>query len=108
VIVSLLFTYFTEGIIVVIYGLVKKKPLINILLSSLVLNTFTQTILQILLFVFFRHYCVALLISEVIIWGVEGMALTAISANKLNIKEALLLSVFMNTSSFILGLFLPI
>lgn len=68
----------------------------------------TQSILWVVLHLFFQSYLVTLLISEIMIWLMESLLLHLIPANHLGFKEALLLSLGMNLSSFTLGWFLPV
>lgn len=107
-IVTLFITIVIEGLVVLGYAFGRGKPVCPILLSSICINILTQSLLWLGLNLFFQHYIAALIIAEVLIWGVEGSLLYAIPANQLQVKDAILLSLIMNLMSFGLGWFLPI
>jgi hypothetical protein len=108
VIVTLAATIVIESIVVAGYALWRKKPLIHLLLSSLIVNLFTQSILWVTLNTFPRHYLTTLLVAETCILGIEGIILYLYPYNKLKPGEALALSLAMNLASFTLGWFLPV
>ncbi len=105
---TLIITIFVEGLIVSGYALWRRKPLGPILFTSVVANLITQSLLWAVLNLFFQHYLVVLLISEVLIWIIESILLFRFAANQLGMWEATLLSLFMNTASLALGWFLPV
>ena len=107
-IVTLFVTIIIEGFIVIGYSHGGKKPVKSILLTSLFGNLVTQSLLWLLLNLFFRHYLVTLLIAEILIWTIESLLLYSIHSNHLNLREATFLSLGMNAASFVLGWFLPI
>jgi hypothetical protein len=78
------------------------------LLTSVVGNIFTQSLLWIVLALSFRHYLLALTLTEIAIWGIESLLFFAIPANQLKLKEAALLSLGMNGTSLALGWLLPV
>ena len=104
---TLCVTVFLEGLIVLGYCRWRRKPLRPILVSSVLANIITQSLLWVALNLAFRQYIPALLVSELLIWFMEGFLLHFIPRNQLNINEALLLSLGMNLTSFALGWFLP-
>lgn len=106
-IVTLLITIIVEGAVILIYCIVARKPLQSVLVTSIVANLFTQSLLWSALYIFFRYYVTALIIAELLIWILEGVALYGIKRNQLGIREGLLLSLVMNAASFGIGLFLP-
>lgn len=106
-IVTLFITILVEGIIVSGYSIWRKKPLRPILFTSVVANLITQSLLWIVLNLFFQHYLITLVAAELLIWLIEGGLLYTIPANHLDLREAILLSLFMNLASFVLGWFLP-
>jgi hypothetical protein len=108
VIVTLTITIVIESIVVTGYALWRKKPLIHLLLSSIIVNLFTQSILWVALNAFLRHYLTTLLIAEICILGTESIILYLYRYNKLKPGEALVLSLAMNLTSFTLGWFLPV
>jgi hypothetical protein len=108
VIVTLTITIVIESIVVAGYALWRKKPLIHLLLSSLIVNLFTQSILWVTLNTFPHHYLIALLVAEICILGIEGIILYLYRYNQLKPGEALVLSLAMNLASFTLGWFLPV
>lgn len=68
----------------------------------------TQSLLWIVLHVFFAHYLVALMVTEILIWVLESLALYFVPSNRLALKDALLLGLSMNLVSFGMGWFLPV
>lgn len=107
-ILTLGLTIVIEGVVVTAYALWRKKPLIHLLLSSLLANLVTQSALWLILTRFPDHYLTVLLISEFCICGTEGLILYFYRYNRLRISEALILSLGMNLASFVIGWFLPI
>ncbi len=106
-IATLLITIFIEGIVVLGYCVWRRKPGRPILLTSIYANIITQILLWLVLNIFFQQYLIALLVAEILVWGVEGIALYFIQANQLRWAEALSLSFAMNCASFAIGWFLP-
>jgi hypothetical protein len=102
-IVTLVITILIEGAIVIGYSNWRKKPLRPILLTSIVANIITQSLLWIVLNLFFQHYLITLLTAEILIWMIEGSLFYYIPANQLRFTEAFLLSLSMNFLSFALG-----
>jgi len=100
-------TILIEGAIISGYSLWRKKPLAVLLLISILANLLTQSLLWIALHLFFQHYLIALSISEVFIWLIESRFLYSLSANELSLREAIFLSLLMNTASLSLGWFIP-
>ena len=107
-IVALAITLVTESTIIIVYALLSKKPLIHLLLSSVVANLFTQLLLWILLNLFLDHYLVTLFLAELCIWGIESMVLYFYRCNRLKLGEAITLSLVMNLASFGIGWFIPV
>jgi len=105
--VTLLITILVEGAIVSGFSIWRKKPVRSILFTSVVANLITQSLLWIVLNLFFQNYLAALLIAEILIWMIESFLLYRFPANRLGLQEATLLSLFMNSASFGLGWFLP-
>ncbi|MCC6300777.1 MAG: hypothetical protein IT314_15940 [Anaerolineales bacterium] len=105
---SLIFTILIEGAVVLAYSILAKRPAIPLLLVSLVVNIFTQSLLWIVLQFFFRHYLVTLFIAEALIWLTESFLLYRLSNGRLDLRSACALSFCMNASSFGIGWFLPI
>jgi hypothetical protein len=106
--ITLFITILTEGVIASTYSLWRKKPLGPILLTSIVANGITQSFLWVVLNLFFQHYLITLLIAETVVWIIESLLLYSFPANQLNLKEATLLSLSMNLTSFGLGWLLPV
>ena len=105
---TLTFTIIVESLIVLGYSFSKKKPAISILLTSILGNLITQSLLWIGLNFFFQYYLRVLLIAEVLIWMTESVLLHLFRSNQLELKEAAFLSLLMNLSSIGLGWFLPV
>jgi hypothetical protein len=108
VILSLLITICIEGVIVLAYAFWKAKPAGSILLTSILANAVTQSLLWVVLNLYAAHYLTALFTSEIAIWLVESAFLRLFPGNRLAWKEAILLSLAMNLASFGLGWFLPV
>jgi hypothetical protein len=108
VIVTLFITIFVEGLLVLLFCLGRGKPAGPILLTSILANLITQSLLWLGLTLFFRHYLAALGVAEILIWLLESVILSLIPANRLRLTEALFLSLMMNVTSFGLGWFLPV
>jgi hypothetical protein len=106
-IVTLIITILSEGVIISGYCIWRGKPLGPILLTSIVANLITQSFLWVILNLFFQHYLAILLIAEIFIWLFESFLLYRFPANQIGLKEAALLSLCMNMASFGFGWFLP-
>ncbi len=107
-ILPLLATIIIEGLIVFGYARRFNKPVISLLLTSVIANLFTQPLLWIGLNIFFDEYLTVLLIAELLIWLIESVLLFVWRLNRLGIREAFLLSLAMNLVSFGVGWALPI
>ncbi len=105
---SLLITIVIEGLIVVAYALWKQKPTWRILIASVLANVLTQSMLWVVLNLFFAYYLTVLLISEILIWLIESVFLRFFPGTRLGWKESILLSLAMNLSSFGLGWFFSV
>lgn len=90
------------------YSLWRKKNLYSLLGTSIVANLITQSLLWIVLHLFFQEYLVALWAAELFIWLIESALLYFPRANDLSLKESLLLSLSMNLASVSLGWRLPV
>ena len=108
VIRTLLVTIIIEGAVALVYSIWRKKPIGPIFITSVIANLITQSLLWIVLNLFFQHYLVTLIIAEIIIWMIESVLLYGFRFNQLSAKESLFLSLMMNLSSFALGWLLPI
>jgi len=107
-IITLFITILVEGAIVIGYSIWLKKMFGPILFTSILANLITQSVLWVVLNLFFQHYLVTLLIAEIFIWMVESVLLYYVPANRLRFTDAIILSLSMNLTSFTLGWFLPI
>src|SRR5687767_11691971 len=107
VIQTLAITIVMEGIACSVYSIWRKKPIRPILLSSLLGNIVTQSLLWLALTLFFQHYLVTLLISEILICLMEAMLYHGVRWNNLSMGDALFLSFITNLSSFAIGWFMP-
>ena len=105
---TFLTTVFVESTVVIFYSIWRNKPLTPILLTSFIGNVITQSFLWIILLSFFRHYLIALVFAELVVWGIESLILYIVPANKLASMEAILLSLGMNIASLALGWLLPV
>ena len=106
-IATLLITIIVESAVAMGYSVWRRTPVPPILFTSAGINLITQSFLWIVLDLFFRHYLLTLFIAEILIWMVESVLLYSVSANRLRLTEAILLSLGMNLTSLVLGWFLP-
>ncbi len=81
VIYTLALTIAVEGAIGCGYSLWRKKPVVPILITSIVANLITQSLLWVLLNLFFDYYLITLFTAEILIWMIESILLYAIPAN---------------------------
>lgn len=107
-IVTVLITLIVEGFIAVGDSIRREKPVQPILFTSICGNLITQSILWIVLNLFFLHYLIVLFAVEILLWMLEALLLYALPANRLQFREAVLLSLNMNLVSFMLGWLLPV
>jgi hypothetical protein len=107
-ILTLFITVISEGLVVTAYCLWRRKPARPLLLTSICINILTQSLLWLGLNLFFREYLLALMVAEVLIWGIESVLLYGVASNGLQLREAVLLSLSMNLISFVIGWFLPV
>ena len=105
---TLFVTLLLEGAVVSGYCVWRKRPLQPLLFSSICINLLTQSLLWIVVNLFFRQYLITLIVAEFLIWILEGSLLYFVRANRLRFREALLLSLGMNLASFGIGWFLPV
>ena len=105
---SLPVTVIVEAAICLGYSLWQSKPIGPIVFTGIFANLITQSMLWIALNIFFQQYWVTLFVTEILIWMIEGVWLNSFRANRLDIRQALALSLLMNLSSFGLGWFLRI
>lgn len=103
---TLLITIVSEGIVVIGYCIWRRKTIQPILFTSVFINLITQSLLWIVLNLFFQHYLSTLLVAELFIWFIESLALYYFPANQLKFIEAISLSLGMNLTSLTLGWFL--
>jgi hypothetical protein len=108
VIRTLAITILTEAAVALGYSIWRSKPIFPVLLTSLFANFATQSLLWIVLDIFFQHYFITLFVAEAIVWMIESVLLYCVRANRLNLGEAAFLSLSMNLTSFLLGWFLPV
>jgi hypothetical protein len=101
-------TIILEGLIIVGYCRRSGKPLLPLLVTGVIANIHTQTLLWVVLTIFYRHYLAALWITEVLIWLIESFLLSFPLKNQLKLSDALRISLVMNLVSFWVGWFLPV
>ena len=105
---TLSITLLVEGVVCLGYTIRWRKPSGSIFITSIFINLITQSILWVALSLFYQHYLAVLLIAEILIWVLEGYLLYGLRFNQLKIREAFVLSLMMNLSSFGAGWFLPV
>lgn len=97
-----------ESFVLSVFAHRQNKPLKSLLLSGLLANLVTQPFLWVWLAVFYRMYWVALLTGEALIFLGEAVLLKLIPDNRLSWREAILLSLLMNSLSLGAGIFLAV
>lgn len=97
-----------EGVVALVYCIWRQKPVWPVLVTTIVLNLGTQSLLWIALTLLFRNYLFVLLSAEILIWFIESVLLYSVRANGLNFREAVLLGLSMNLVSFAFGWILPV
>ena len=107
-IVTLLITLIVESPVVAAYAVWRRKPALPILLTSICGNLITQSLLWLILRIFFNQYLFALIVAEFLIWILESLLLYIVRLNHLSLHEALLLSLLMNSASLASGWLLPV
>ncbi len=105
---TLSITILVEGVVCLGYSIWRRKPIGSIFTTSVFVNLITQSLLWMVLSLFYQHYLVTLLVAEILIWLIEGYLLAGWHLNRLKIGEAFFLSLIMNLSSFGIGWFLPV
>ena len=78
------------------------------LLTLTAANIVTQCFLWLVLSVFFNSYWIALLTTEILIVLAEALAFVMVKSNRCGYREALILSLLLNSFSFGAGLFMPV
>lgn len=106
-ILTLLLTLVLETFVAAGFCHWRRKPFKSIILTAGIANLLTQSLLWLVLNLFYRHYLPALFLAEIVIWLVESAALHLFPSNRLGWREALLLSLAMNLASFGVGWLLP-
>jgi len=107
-IIALLITIVIEGSIDILYCWYKKKPWVSVVMTGLGANLCTQMGLWAVLRFLQGAYLVILIGTEILIWFAEWLCFTVVSHNQLNAREAMLLSLLRNLTSFGIGLILPV
>jgi hypothetical protein len=107
-IATLWITIVVEGVVVLLYSAVQKKPAGRLLIASIIANMLTQSLLWAILQVFFNHYLIALFMMEVLIWLVESLLLFHLSKGQMYLKSAMIVSLLMNLASFGIGWLMPV
>jgi hypothetical protein len=105
---TLFITILIEGIIVIVYARWRAKPVVRLILASVLANLLTQSLLLMALYLFPTHYMVTIFTAEGLIWLMESAIFYYFPGTRIVLIEALLLSLVINLSSFGIGLFLPV
>jgi hypothetical protein len=108
VITTLVITIIIESVVAAVFAVWRQKPLKKLLFSSLCANLFTQSLLWVAVNLFPRQYLITLIIVEVSIWGFEALIFYLLKFNRLDLREAFILSLAMNLCSFGIGWLLPV
>lgn len=75
----------------------------SILLTSFLANVVTQSLLWTVVNIFYQDYLFTLLVTEIFIWLIEGLALYRVRRNQLTVQQAIVLSFIMNLCSIAAG-----
>lgn len=105
---TLLITIVIETVVDLVFCQIRKKPAISIVITGLWANLWTQTGLWLLLKFLPGSYLPILIGAEILVWFLEGLCFMAVARNRLSAREAMLLGLLRNLSSFGTGIFLPI
>ena len=105
---TLSITLLVEGVVCLGYSIWRRKPSGSIFITSIFINLISQSFLWVALSLFYQHYLVVLLVAEISIWVIESFMLYGLRFNQLKIREAFVLSLMMNLSSFGVGWFMPV
>ena len=105
---TLTFTLLIESMVIAGYAIRQKKPLIHLLTSGILANLVTQPLLWAALIFFSKAYLATLLIAEACIWGIEALILFVYPLNRLTLRQAMIISLAMNLTSFSIGWVLPV
>lgn len=102
-------TILIEGVIAYFYARFKRLSSIRLITLSLLLNILTLTGLLFILAVIFAgwEYLPVLIITEIIIWGVEATLFKLALRHELSWAQSFGFSALLNLPTFIFGLFLP-
>ena len=106
---GLLTTVIVELLLGLGYALWRKRPLVVILTTILMLNLATQPALWVTVSALNSRYSwIAILLAELIVWLFEAVGLFLVQRKSVKFTEMLLLSLVLNLASFVVGLFLAI
>jgi hypothetical protein len=108
VIETLFITILVEGVVCLGYSIWRMKPIGSIFITSIFANLITQSLLWSTLNLFYNHYLITLCVAEILIWVIESFMLYGLRFNQLKVRDAFVLSLMMNLSSFGIGWFLPV
>ena len=84
VIATLSITILVEGAVGFLYAILRRKPVAPIVVTSIFANLITQSLLWVMLNIFFQYYLSTLLIAEILIWLMESVFLYGIRLNRLS------------------------
>jgi hypothetical protein len=106
---GLLTTVIVEVLLGLGYALWRKRPLVTLLTTILLLNLATQPALWMTIRALDSRYSwIAISFAEGIVWLVEAVGLFLVQRKSVKFTEMLLLSLVLNLASFGVGLFLAI
>ena len=108
VIITLVITILIEALLVVWFANYYSKPVSSLLLSSMLANIFTQSLLWLTLAFSPLDYLITLIFTEICIFLIEAFILFIIFTNQLTFRQALVLSLGINLASFTIGWFIPV
>ena len=106
---GLLTTVIIEVLLGLGYALWRKRPLLIVLTTILLLTLATQPALWVTISALNSRYSwIAILIAELVVWLVEALGLFLVQRKSVKFTEMLLLSLALNVASFVIGLFLAL
>lgn len=96
-----------ENLIALIYTRLRNRPRVETLTFVTLVNIITLPAVWLASFYIGGYEFTILIVIEVVVWIIEAAGLYVLQRSEIDIREAVLLSLAMNTASFFIGLLLP-
>lgn len=101
------FSLVIENLIALIYTRIRSRPRIETLTFVTMVNMITLPAIWLASFYISSYEFAIIIVIEVVVWLVETGGLYMLQRREIDIKEAAILSLAMNSASFFIGLLLP-